>query len=285
MNNELKTRNNCMIVSSFLKFKCTYCMNSFRIIVVFLVSTFCYSQNDINKGVVFYSQIESPFLGGRNGSEILSCLVFNKAESSYVTRKDSLASLIITASKSLYENKDENSIVINNGEATYKNGFQVYTSLKKDSVWSSSRWKEFAYVKEKKAHIDWKLSNESKKIGTFECQKATATFRGREYTAWYTNEIPLPYGPWKLQGLPGLILEAYDKDGAFYFGMKKIEYPSQNSTPISKVIIEKDKKWLSVKEYLDWCDQNLQAAYEKGILLGVKAIKGTREKTYKEISE
>ncbi|WP_310557214.1 GLPGLI family protein [Flavobacterium sp.] len=261
-------------------------MNKFRFIFVFLIASFCSAQNAITKGVVFYSQIESPHIGGKNGPVEPSCLVFNKFESSYVTRKDSINNLIATESKESYGNKEGSVVVLNTGGVmSYKHGFQVYTSLKKDTVWSSWSWDKFAYVKEKKAVINWKLFNETKKIGIFECKKAIAFFRGREYTAWYTNEIPVPFGPWKLQGLPGLILEAYDTDEKFYFCMQKLEYPTKNAAPISKVVLESGKKWFSVKEYLAWCDNNLLAAYEKGILLGIDAIKNTKEELFKEFME
>ncbi|WP_310557213.1 GLPGLI family protein [Flavobacterium sp.] len=261
-------------------------MNKFKLFFVFLITSFCFAQNATDKGVVLYIQIESPHIGGKNGPAEKSSLVFNKLESSYATRKDSLNNLIAPESKDSYENKDGSVVVMNMGNLmSYKHGFQVYTSLKKDTVWSSWSWDKFAYVKEKKATINWKLLAETKKIGNFECHKAKAFFRGREYTAWYTNEIPVPFGPWKLQGLPGLILEAYDTDEKFYFCMRKLEYPTQNPTPISKIMLEAGKKWFTVKEYFDWCDNNLLKVYEKGILLGVDMVKDSKEDLFKEFME
>jgi len=73
--------------------------------------------------------------------------------------------------------------------------------------------------------IQWKMGSEQKKIGSFKCQKATTRFRGRNYTAWFTPEIPIPNGPWKLQGLPGLILEAYDNQREIQFLFTSVAIP------------------------------------------------------------
>ncbi len=59
---------------------------------------------------------------------------------------------------------------------------------------------------------DWDILQETKLIGGFTCRKAQMNFRGRQYVAWYTEDIPVPYGPRKYFGLPGLILEVYDVD-------------------------------------------------------------------------
>ena len=58
--------------------------------------------------------------------------------------------------------------------------------------------------------IAWKILSQTRKIGVFTCQKAQANVRGRTYTAWFTKAVTASTGPWKLYGLPGLILEAED---------------------------------------------------------------------------
>jgi GLPGLI family protein len=60
--------------------------------------------------------------------------------------------------------------------------------------------------------MDWKTSEEQRSIGGIPCLKAVTQFKGRGYTAWYAPTITIPDGPWKLGGLPGLILEAYDDE-------------------------------------------------------------------------
>lgn len=57
----------------------------------------------------------------------------------------------------------------------------------------------------------WKMLPDEKVVMGYKCKKATCSFRGRDWTAWYCPEIKIPYGPWKLNGLPGLILVAEDE--------------------------------------------------------------------------
>lgn len=64
---------------------------------------------------------------------------------------------------------------------------------------------------------DWNISDESKEILGYQCFKATADYRGRRWTAWFAPEIPIQDGPWKLCGLPGLILEAGDNRDIYHF--------------------------------------------------------------------
>lgn len=78
------------------------------------------------------------------------------------------------------------------------------------------------YLNDNWKELEWKVIDSYKKIENFKCQKAKANFRGRNYTVWFTAEIPVQYGPWKLFGLPGLILEAEDDTKEFIIKVKKI---------------------------------------------------------------
>ena len=64
---------------------------------------------------------------------------------------------------------------------------------------------------------DWELTRDTLTVLGYLCQKATTFFRGRNYEAWFTPEIPVKDGPWKLYGLPGLILKAASDDNFFVF--------------------------------------------------------------------
>ncbi|MDR0982104.1 MAG: GLPGLI family protein [Culturomica sp.] len=59
----------------------------------------------------------------------------------------------------------------------------------------------------------WEISTDTDTVAGYRCQKATTNYGGRDWTVWFTNEIPVSEGPWKLRGLPGLILKAETADG------------------------------------------------------------------------
>lgn len=81
-------------------------------------------------------------------------------------------------------------------------------------------------VEEPAATIDWKILNDTMSFSGIPCQKATTRFKGRNWIAWFATEIPFQSGPWKLNGLPGLIITAYDdkKDVKFEFaGLENVK--------------------------------------------------------------
>ena len=72
----------------------------------------------------------------------------------------------------------------------------------------------------------WTMGDSTREVLGYTCQQATADFRGRRWTAWFATDIPVSDGPWKLGGLPGLILEAYDEGQQHVFtavGLERVK--------------------------------------------------------------
>ena len=72
----------------------------------------------------------------------------------------------------------------------------------------------------------WTMGDSTREVLGYTCQQATADFRGLRWTAWFATDIPVSDGPWKLGGLPGLILEAYDEGQQHVFtavGLERVK--------------------------------------------------------------
>ena len=132
--------------------------------------------------------------------------------------------------------------------STMANQSQVYTNLKEGKIITSNSLflSEVYFTLEKPNSISWEIHNDTKKIGTYICNKAIGSFRGREYTAWFTRDIPVEFGPWKFNGLPGLIIEVVEKGMHVHFVLQSINFPyKQEIEPIVA------KNYLTVSEYLN----------------------------------
>lgn len=73
---------------------------------------------------------------------------------------------------------------------------------------------ELCRYSESLSEMTWNIiADSTKQCLGYECLEAESNYHGRRWTCWFTPEIPLPDGPWKLHGLPGLILYAEGGDG------------------------------------------------------------------------
>jgi len=79
----------------------------------------------------------------------------------------------------------------------------------------------YYYVYESNDPIKWKIENETKTLGSYKIQKATTYFGGRNWTAWFTPDIPISEGPYKFRGLPGLILAVEDSQQHFTYQLSR----------------------------------------------------------------
>jgi GLPGLI family protein len=76
--------------------------------------------------------------------------------------------------------------------------------------------------------IQWEISSKTRDIGSFHCVLATGFFRGREYQVWFAPDFPVRAGPWKLFGLPGLVILARDLEDEIIFRLNRLTESRKN---------------------------------------------------------
>lgn len=149
-------------------------------------------------------------------------------------------------------NKESLKIKVKDNEIIYKVNSKkdrfIYTDYKVNLLFTTFNIYSRNYIiKEKIPNFKWELSNETKKIDNYLLHKATTYFRGRNYIAWYSIEIPIKAGPWKFQGLPGLIFEVFDETKRYHWVLKKIVRPKNPFSSFNK----KDFEEITIKQYVE----------------------------------
>lgn len=92
---------------------------------------------------------------------------------------------------------------------------------------------------------EWKITAETQEVLGYTCTLATTSFKGREWKAWFALDLPMDAGPWKLRGLPGLILKAEDAEQHYCFtatGFEKAKPDEQIYDRISPKAEKMDRK-------------------------------------------
>lgn len=192
---------------------------------------------------------------------ILFCvqLITNAQEDYYTIRVDYLttidweipksyqSTLYINDSKSvfIFKTNNKDNILENTVDRTFhiNIGSEIpnfYINNNQHFICSEQIFNKNFIVKDTNTKIEWNLTNDTKLINTFLCKKAVGYFRGRTYNAWFTEKIPINKGPWKLSGLPGLIVEVSDNLNEVRFELisiksinEKIEFDIRNKKQIS----------------------------------------------------
>lgn len=121
-----------------------------------------------------------------------------------------------------------------------------------------------AYKVSEDRKIKWKISSEKEKIGEWNTQKAEADFAGRHWTAWFSTEIPIQDGPYKFQGLPGLIVKIEDKTGSHKMELKGIRNITGN---LDINVFEAKEIAINSKQF-----QKVLKEYESDPMKGIKQM-------------
>lgn len=109
----------------------------------------------------------------------------------------------------------------------------VFTNLTdRELTFYSKFGEDNGYYNEPVAEMQWIIVEDSAAtVLGYDCIMAESDYHGRHWKAWFTPEIPVPFGPWKLRGLPGLILRA-EADGGFAFTASGLEKTDRIITPM-----------------------------------------------------
>ncbi|SKB26444.1 GLPGLI family protein [Parapedobacter luteus] len=95
---------------------------------------------------------------------------------------------------------------------------------------------EIYYYDEPRDMLEWQIKQDTLRIGNLFCQRADVHFGGRHWIAWFAPEIPIPDGPYKFCGLPGLIVSIADTKGHWQFDLTNIRN-------VEKVVVLNFQSW------------------------------------------
>lgn len=137
--------------------------------------------------------------------------------------------------------------------------------------------------------ISWNLEDEHKTIDSLTTNKATTSFRGRNWTVWYSLDIPVPEGPYKFKGLPGLVINASSDDGDYFFSLNGIEKNKEelNLPPAAKltnreVFLKQIKKYAENPSY-SMAQEYMNNDFDYDVFIdGKKVNKSEEAKRYNE---
>lgn len=140
----------------------------------------------------------------------------------------------------------------------------VFTDLSDELLTFYGKFGEdMGYYTEPLSEMEWTVKEDSTaNVLGYECILAECDYHGRHWKAWFSPEIPMPFGPWKLHGVPGLILKA-EADGGFTFTATGLE---QTDRIITSMYLQEDytktdrKKAQENAEYFANNEENIMKA-------------------------
>lgn len=202
-----------------------------------------YPRAEIKVGYT-YNEIYVRGTDGIVSRDIPFVLLANKTQSKFYSPateyKDSLEStpqgraiskqLFSDAVRRYSETKDMNAM----DNVTYRTFLYIFRSYPDNemTVYDKAGSLEQGCYTEPLDEIEWEISDSTKTILGYDCEMATTSYHGRNWTVWFAPDIPLQEGPWKLTGLPGLILEATESSGQHSFVATGLQTSDQEIFPI-----------------------------------------------------
>lgn len=124
--------------------------------------------------------------------------------------------MAFNANESLYTYAGEQGQT-DDGQYSWRNRELVlYRNFEKDRKTEVEEMLGKNYIVEDSLHTPvWKIGNQIKDVAGYICMRAETEdpIKKQKITAWFAQDIPVPAGPERYSGLPGLILELSLNDG------------------------------------------------------------------------
>ncbi|WP_439479246.1 GLPGLI family protein [Chryseobacterium aquaticum] len=162
-------------------------------------------------------------------------LDIDKSGSKYYSQDKFIADSISKADLEKQLKQSPNNINISRREKPGQVSYKVTKQYPEFKTYLFTGISSDSYKIEEDQKPEWKILPDKQKIGEYDAQKAITNFGGREWTAWFSADLPFQDGPYKFYGLPGLIVKIEDKTGSHSMtlvGNKTIVIASEKETEL-----------------------------------------------------
>lgn len=212
---------------------------------LFLLTHFCFSQEN---GVVNYA-ISHDWVKKMETCEYISKA--DKERSSYVWGGREFvvyAVLKFNSNESRFEYKEDEE---RSAYQWRKEDYIIYRDRNKNETYDVTSLLNTQYIIQDSLHCQtWKIKNGMKEVAGHICMNASFydSLKKKEVMAWFALDLPVPIGPDQYCGLPGLILEVNEADGAVIFTATSVLL-SDEKIEIEKPDYKKKTKTIRYEEY------------------------------------
>lgn len=168
-------------------------------------------------------------------SEAAFALLINKNSSYFKNMNKYVGDSLVTEKKL----KESGNTVKDLGSfGKYSTPFPEGIGTTNSKIYYSTEIEGKALGYEEANNISWSIVKEYKTILGYKCQKAVAQKYGRKWIAYFCTDIPFPFGPYKFNNLPGLIVEIYDDKNDYHYtlyGFKKRKYICKSANILNNI--------------------------------------------------
>lgn len=215
-------------------------------LIVYVGIQCCYAQKKIDEAYLKcqydYTYVEDS-LSGRTARDWLVLLIGDKVSKCYSYYSMQVDSMFASPNRDRILHQQINAAINSKLEWPHKRmKAYVYKNYPQGKMTVTDGLLLQDYIYEDTLYAqNWVIQDSSKFILGHECQEAVCHYRGHCWTAWFAMDIPITDGPWKLCGLPGLIMEAASEDNSHVFKLLGLEKVPKEPIVFSKTYVGNNK--------------------------------------------